>query len=240
MSNSDYKSIPKIIEGLKANSEHLESGKMPLSELENMLSEARELYERITVLRYKAIEEFTGNMPEKEEEIKEEGVKVGGIKLNFMVNAPEVDENQTSLIDAIEEEEVKSEDEVEPTKEVKQEEEVKVSEDLFGQLEIKPSLNESLASTEDSLGDKSLGDKLKMKPIEDLVKAIGINQKFLFMNDLFEGENDLYTHAIENLNSLRSFEEAENMLKELKKKYGWEEEDKTVEAFTLLIQRRFL
>ena len=49
--------------------------------------------------------------------------------------------------------------------------------------------------------EKTVADKLSRQPIKDLKSAIGLNQKFLFMNDLFEGENELFNNAINKINS---------------------------------------
>ena len=100
--------------------------------------------------------------------------------------------------------------------------------------------SESLNDKFSELAEKSsLADKLSKKPIEDLVKAIGLNQKFLFMNDLFEGENNYYKEAITNLNSFNSFIEADEYINTLRSRHGWETSNATVKEFVELVERRY-
>ena len=50
--------------------------------------------------------------------------------------------------------------------------------------------------------------KLQNKPITDLAKAIGINDKFLFIKELFGGDSDLYNQTIKHLNHFTDLNEA--------------------------------
>ena len=82
-------------------------------------------------------------------------------------------------------------------------------------------------STPETLGDKmkgedhSLAAKLQQSPVQDLKAAIGINDKFLFVNELFGGSMEKYNKSIENLNDLKielqwnSSNEAYQRLKDL-------------------------
>jgi hypothetical protein len=89
--------------------------------------------------------------------------------------------------------------------------------------------------------DQSLAARLGKAPIKDLRTAIGINQKFLFMNDLFEGENTHYNEAVEKLNSFGTREEALRYLdKELSVRFGWTVDDENVGSFRELVERRYL
>ena len=81
---------------------------------------------------------------------------------------------------------------------------------------------------------------MQKNPISDLKAAIGINEKFLFINELFKGKLDEYKNAIEHLNNLESFNKAIQYLNQLKDSYEWEED---TEAFLKLydfIHRRYL
>ena len=43
---------------------------------------------------------------------------------------------------------------------------------------------------------KELGSILKESPVKDLRKAIGINDRFVFINELFRGDEDMYERSI--------------------------------------------
>jgi hypothetical protein len=102
--------------------------------------------------------------------------------------------------------------------------------------EQKTSIAEKFASEQ----KVTLADKLKMTRINDLRTAIGINQKFLFMNDLFEGENTVFNNAINRLNSCGNGDEAKTVLSEYSMKYGWTNDSERVIQFFELIERRYL
>ncbi len=86
-----------------------------------------------------------------------------------------------------------------------------------------------------------LGEKLQKQPIHDLGKAIGLNQRFLFINELFKQNGDDFQASIERLNSFEEFEEASIFLKEqIIPLYKWDIESKTVGEFMELIERRYM
>ena len=82
--------------------------------------------------------------------------------------------------------------------------------------------------------------KLEETPIRDLRKAISINDKYLFTNTLFRGDENMYERSIKTINSFSIYPEAQYWIqRELKVKLGWEENDDTVKHFDHLIKRRF-
>lgn len=98
----------------------------------------------------------------------------------------------------------------------------------------------------ESLNDKlkqsktELVEVLKETPVKDLRKAIGINDRFLFINDLFRGDESVYERSIKTINSFNIFAEAEYWInRELKVKLGWDNGHETVQHFDQLIKRRF-
>lgn len=98
------------------------------------------------------------------------------------------------------------------------------------------SLHEKISKTKP---DTSLADKLEKKPLSDMKKGIGINEKFIFISELFKGDQITYADAIESLNSCPSLTDAENQLQKLSAQFDWESEST---AFTLLhnlVERRY-
>jgi hypothetical protein len=97
------------------------------------------------------------------------------------------------------------------------------------------SLNDKLRQ-----GKTELIEVLKETPVKDLRKAIGINDRFLFINDLFRGDEAMYERSIKTINSFSIFPEAEYWInRELKVKLGWNADDPAVLHFDQLIKRRF-
>jgi hypothetical protein len=89
-------------------------------------------------------------------------------------------------------------------------------------------------------GNQELGEVLKQEPIKDLRKAIGINDRFVFINDLFRGDEAMYERSIKTINSFSIFPEAEYWInRELIVKIGWDVENSIVNHFYNLVKRRF-
>jgi hypothetical protein len=97
------------------------------------------------------------------------------------------------------------------------------------------SLNDRLRQSK-----TELIEVLKETPVKDLRKAIGINDRFLFINDLFRGDESMYERSIKTINGFSIFPEAEYWInRELKVKLGWKIDDPAVVHFDHLIKRRF-
>lgn len=111
---------------------------------------------------------------------------------------------------------------------------------------LQKEINEIAAANNASLNDKlkqskiDLGDSLTEVPIRDLKKAIGINDRFLYINELFRGDENMYERSIKTINSFSIFPEAEYWIqRELKVKNGWNDSDELVKQFYQLVKRRF-
>ena len=80
----------------------------------------------------------------------------------------------------------------------------------------------------------------QLPPIKDLRSAINLNDKMLYVKDLFNGYSLSYSEAIEILNRMSGFEEADKFLRtNYAVKNGWDEKQATVEKFYALLRRRF-
>ncbi len=102
-------------------------------------------------------------------------------------------------------------------------------------LQGSPSLNDKLkqASVE-------VAEVLTREPVRDLKKAIGVNDRFVFVNELFRGDEVMYERSIKTINSFNVLQEAEFwMERELKLKLGWDDSKETVRHFLQLVRRRF-
>jgi hypothetical protein len=98
-----------------------------------------------------------------------------------------------------------------------------------------PSINDRLKETK-----VEISDTLSAGPIKDLKKAIGINDRFLYINDLFAGDESAFEKSIKTINSFSIWPEAEYWVRrELKTKLGWKEDSESVQQFDQLVRRRF-
>src|ERR1700742_3311289 len=61
--------------------------------------------------------------------------------------------------------------------------------------------NDGLSLNEKLKGDiKELASSLKHSPVQDLKKAIGINDRYLFINELFRGDEPMYERSLKTIN----------------------------------------
>jgi len=90
--------------------------------------------------------------------------------------------------------------------------------------------------------DHSIGAKMQQKPVTNLKSAIGINEKFLFINELFNGDIKSYNDSVDKLNNFSSIHEAFEYLNLLTDTYQWDgnRSSETIEKFANLVQRRFM
>jgi hypothetical protein len=83
-------------------------------------------------------------------------------------------------------------------------------------------------------------EQLSLKPIGDINLAITLNDKLLYVKDLFNGYNLAYSEAIQILNRFDSFEEAARFLKtNYVTKNNWESKPATTGKFYALLKRRY-
>jgi hypothetical protein len=79
-----------------------------------------------------------------------------------------------------------------------------------------------------------------VKQIRDLKSAIGINEKFLFINELFKGNMKEYTDTIVMLSDAETLKSAHEILVPLKAKYEWREDSAAYVTLVDFLQRRFV
>ena len=116
----------------------------------------------------------------------------------------------------------------------------------FAQQQLSRELNDVIGSNGTSLNDQLREEKtevahlLKETPIRDLKKGIGVNDRFVFLNELFRGDEAMYERSLKTINSFRILPEAEYWInRELKIKLGWDDNLHTTQQFYQLVRRRF-
>lgn len=133
--------------------------------------------------------------------------------------------------------------EVRPVAEVPQPKEA-----LFAEQEEKPAattarptLNELLAAKNGGSSSPGIGAENAVKPaIADLKGAINLNEKLLYIKDLFNGYNLAYSEAIDLINKMPDLKTADTFLKNnYAQKNNWEAKQATVDKFYGLLKQRF-
>ncbi len=99
------------------------------------------------------------------------------------------------------------------------------------------SLNEILAA---QTTKATVSSQLNQRQTRDLKGMISLNDKLLFVRDLFNGYSLAYSEAIELLNRFDTFESADNFLKQnYVVKNSWSEKQDVADKFYELLNRRF-
>jgi len=101
------------------------------------------------------------------------------------------------------------------------------------------SMHSSIASSEVDDEDNSLAAKLAKTKIENLNSVIGINEKFLFTNELFDGNTEQFLKTISDLNNCESISEANSKLAGISTKRNWNQEEEPFQKFQLLLHRKY-
>jgi hypothetical protein len=95
------------------------------------------------------------------------------------------------------------------------------------------SLNEKLGSLRD---DKDVTDYLKSKPLANLSQAIGVNDRFLFIREIFNGNSESYSQAIIKIDEAKDLTAA----KELMQSYAGDKvETEAGKQLLDLVKRKF-
>ena len=87
--------------------------------------------------------------------------------------------------------------------------------------------------------EHSLLSKIQKTKIDDLSKAISINDKFLYIKELFKNQGEEFSKAIQTLNQCRNIDEAFEEIEKLKKYYYWDSTSTAYLSLCDLIRRKF-
>jgi len=118
----------------------------------------------------------------------------------------------------------------------------KKNEFATGKMELNDLIKNEAFSINDQLKQREpeVAHGFNETPIRDLKKAIGINDRYLFINELFRGDEIMYERSVKTINGFNIFPEAQYWIeRELKLKLGWNNDSIAVEHFDQLVKRRF-
>lgn len=178
--------------------------------------------EKETVLVEKTIvekEEIIEPEPVVEKVEETEKTEIKDVFLNF--------ETVTDSKNSDEEDSIQEENKVEKEKTVE-------TNDVFEE-----QILENIAERLEKKEDDSLAAKLQHQPIGDLREAIGVNDKFLFVNDLFFGSMEKYNKSINQLNEFKTYYGARTYFLEMKIDLQWDTKTEAYKKLELLIMRKF-
>lgn len=116
-------------------------------------------------------------------------------------------------------------------KETKKEKSVSIKTEDSQQPKEKIALHERFQDNRETLADKHY-----RQPISDIRKSLSLNQRFMFINILFEGDESQFNQIIDKVESMNNLGEAKNYFDS---HFDWDEEMEEVQEFLEIIEKRF-
>lgn len=88
--------------------------------------------------------------------------------------------------------------------------------------------------------ETTLKAQLHLKPIDNLKTGIGLNEKFLYIRELFANDHITFANTIAQINDFANIQQAEKLIqKQFLSTKKWDEKNPHVHSFLQLIYRRF-
>ncbi|AFL83227.1 hypothetical protein Belba_0570 [Belliella baltica DSM 15883] len=197
---------------LSALTQNFDQQKDHLKTAEELLSELKEtLY-----LDFDILYEFVA-----EDRAQSVDSKVGVEEQEKTIEKPEVPENEDSS---------------NPEKEIEFVEKVEVAEKVYKVADSDRAIDPLQAWAKFESEQYSV----MKSTIGELSESIGINQRFMFTKELFDGNPDLMKHALKSIDQCDSFMEAISLVNErYVGELNWDKNSEPVEEFLQLIFRKF-
>lgn len=110
---------------------------------------------------------------------------------------------------------------------------------IMKESEEKPKV---VNSTLDLFSEKptSIAERFENRNRSDLRTAIGVSEKFLFINDLFSGNLKEYTDFINKLNDITTWDMSKLVIEDMKQKKRWVSSSLAYSTLEDLIHKRFM
>lgn len=180
---------------------------------------------------------------ELEDELEEESEAYQPIDVeDELVEKEEVIETESTLDEKVE---------LEPEETTEDPDQEEIVEEELKEEDIEPEpvpLNERLAEPPSRTvnenferGDQpTLANQLEQTKVSSILEAISVNNRYMFIKELFEGDKDQFSKAIENLESCESFDDAVEMLvQKYAKDLDWDMNSDEVKELLKVIFRKF-
>lgn len=106
-----------------------------------------------------------------------------------------------------------------------------------------PEASNSYNDLFDHLEGHDVYSKLALKPLKDIREGMGLNEKIVAQNELFNGDKQAFEEVIQQLNQSADFQAARTFLcQSVIPKFSWTDpsKEKTVNSFIKLVKRRHL
>ena len=226
----DYLPLEKVAAELLKKIQTLKSGEMASTELSGLVGSARDVYERLVVLEFQALEKQTAPVKEpKPFKIDTESSEKPAVSKE--INTQEVEEKKApekkKPVKITTEEPEGTEAPVEKVVAAEEKEAPKAK--PVERAEPKPEVESK----------KTIAEKFENAPIESIAKSITLNEKFQFIRVLCGNNSQNFQILLDKIRESADEKSALNTFSTLITKPSIEEEIEVYEKFEELIKRRF-
>jgi len=228
---------------------------IPKIEIDLTLSKIRNLYDLLLEFDKLNIDSFKQNddIPIVEEIAKKIKIESAEIENNNIDNKEVIDivpdevikdkkpnlDVDLEIVERVEDEIIKpentiidhQENEEESISEAQSQDSEKIIADKF---QSKKFIHDSISEGKNV---NDISSKIQTKGIRDINSVIGMNDKFMFVRELFGGNKDEYIDTIQLLNNFDSFDNAYNFISEHS---DWNMDDVNVNKLVEIVKRRYL
>ena len=97
----------------------------------------------------------------------------------------------------------------------------------------------TIADSFQARDDNSIAATVSPHAVQDLKMAIGINDKFLFINELFKGDPSVYNDAIDKLNTVGEIQAADHAMETYRNEYGWADNSEAYHRLKKIVKSKY-
>lgn len=207
-------------------------------EIDILLSKIRTVYDDVKLLAASDSPEIRNEEPQVSEAIPPANTQVTS-QASGQLPTQSVENPEPEIVpepEVIPEPVIVSEPEIAPEAEIIPKPEVIHEPESLQEVKNDNSVNSNRFAISGEHSDKRLSG-VKMQAVEDIMVAIGLNDRFLFIRELFNNDSALFSATVNVLNEKENWG---NALAYLNEKFSWDSEDPTLVLFLGFVRRRFV
>lgn len=87
--------------------------------------------------------------------------------------------------------------------------------------------------------EQEIRNQIGFSPLSTLTGSFGLNERLLYINELFDGSSESFSDAVKHLDSRLNLSETTTYIEEIAIKFNWDIESETVEEFIQKLCRRY-
>jgi hypothetical protein len=256
---AEFEPYESLVTQLNELTHKLTAGKLNDAEMDRFVEVSRSLYERALIMRYKAMEaqvfgaekltdqeDFENEVPQEATEeqvqeptnVEEDETKTGfdsGILFDFS-NDIEVSLDEEKL----QGEPLIIDTEIETPEVEEVETDSPVSHSTTQTVHADGTKVTSFYRRFEAVHNDVIANKLSNPKIDSIRSAFGLNDRLQIISELFSGDSETFSKTVEELDSTDSSQLALRKLSEIAVQYRWDAENKLVEEFVRVVDRKFV